>query len=106
MCHGGPGVERGKWVDGMTPTPPYLLDAARVWSRRDLYWIVGNGVKMTGMPAWRATRPDAEVWDVVGFLEVLPCLSASDYRRLRQSGGKPPTPMPTACPNPRRPPKA
>jgi len=29
MCHGGPGVARAKWVMGLEPTPPYLVDAAR-----------------------------------------------------------------------------
>ena len=102
MCHGAPGVDRARWVKGMTPPPPYLLDAARVWSRKDLYWIVGRGVKMTGMPAWRATRSDADVWNVVGFLEMLPCISAYDYQQLRQTGGRPPAPMPTQCLNLRR----
>jgi mono/diheme cytochrome c family protein len=105
MCHGAPGVDRARWVKGMTPPPPYLLDAARVWSRKDLYWIVGRGVKMTAMPAWLATRSDADVWNVVGFLEMLPCISPADYQRLRATGGRPPAAMPTSCPNPRRRPR-
>lgn len=105
MCHGAPGVDRAQWVKGLMPTPPYLLDAARDWDARDLFWIVGNGVRMTAMPAWRATRSDAEVWEVVGFLQALPCISASDYRRLRQSGGRPPAPMPETCSNPHRAPR-
>jgi hypothetical protein len=105
MCHGGPGVDRQPWTRGMTPTPPYLLEAARIWRPRELYWIVGKGVRMTGMPAWLAVRPPAEVWDVVGFLEVLPCVSPAGYQRLRRTGGRPPAPIPVACRNPHRAPE-
>src|SRR5665213_1194649 len=44
-CHGGPGIPRADWAGGMTPTPPYLEDAARRWRPGELYWIVGQGVK-------------------------------------------------------------
>ena len=50
--------------------------------------IVGDGVKMTGMPAWRSTLSDAQQWDVVAFLDAMPYLTASDYLRLR-AGQKP-----------------
>jgi mono/diheme cytochrome c family protein len=83
MCHGAPGVARQAWVQGLTPTAPYLLDASRRWSPTQLYWIVGQGIKMTAMPAWRATRTQGQVWDLVAFLEVLPYLSAKDYARMR-----------------------
>ena len=100
MCHGGPAVPRQAWVQGMTPTPPFLLDAARRWTPAQLYWIVGQGIKMTAMPAWRITRTGGEVWNLVAFLEILPYLSALDYAHMRaadtasppavrQMGGRP-----------------
>jgi len=100
MCHGGPGVARAAWVQGLTPAPPFLLDAARRWTPSQLYWIVGQGIKMTAMPAWRDTRTQGEVWNLVAFLEILPYLSARDYARMRaadtasppaarQTGGRP-----------------
>ena len=33
-----------------------------------LFWIVKNGLKYTGMPAWVAPQRDDEVWAVVAFL--------------------------------------
>jgi mono/diheme cytochrome c family protein len=83
MCHGGPGVARQGWVDGMTPTPPYITDSARRWSPAELYSIVGEGVKMTGMPAWRAKSSSADIWSLVAFLEILPDLTPQDYARMR-----------------------
>lgn len=91
-CHGGPGVARAAWVEGMNPPPPYLLDAAREWSPSELYVIVGQGVKMTGMPAWTFRRTDAQLWDIVAFLEALPKMSPADYQRLRKSPASPAPP--------------
>ena len=90
-CHGGPGVARAPWVQGMNPSPPYLLDASRRWTRSELYWIVSNGVKMTGMPAWGASESAEKIWDTVAFLEVLPDLKPVDYQRLhaRDAAAKP-----------------
>src|SRR5581483_6083434 len=82
-CHGAPGVARADWTNGMTPSPPYLIDAPRRWSRPELYWIVSNGVKMTAMPAWSETLSHAQLWDVVAFLEAQPYLSSQDYARMK-----------------------
>ncbi len=83
-CHGGPGVARDAWVQGMTPSPPFLVDASRRWTRAQLFWVVKNGVKMTAMPAWGATESDADVWDVVAFLEAMPLMKAADFERLEK----------------------
>ena len=99
-CHGAPGVSNASWAHAMTPPPPYLEDAARRWRPRELYWIVGQGVKMTAMPAWAEVRSDAQVWDLVAFLEALPYLTVADYARMRAEAGSATvaTPGPGASP--------
>lgn len=87
MCHGGPGIARASWTTGLTPTPPFLLDAARQLSPAELNVIVGDGIKMTAMPAWRTSLNKTETWRIVAFLEALPYLSATDYRKLRATLG-------------------
>ena len=67
----------------MTPSPPYLVDAARHWRARELYWIVAHGVKLTAMPAWESIRSDAQIWNIVAFLEAAPYLTPRDYARIR-----------------------
>lgn len=84
MCHGGPGVGRATWVSGMTPTPPFLVDAANQWTPAQLDFIVRDGVKMTAMPGWRTTMSEGQIWDLVAFLEALPYLSAGDYANMRR----------------------
>jgi mono/diheme cytochrome c family protein len=69
----------------MTPSPPYLSDAARQWRPRELYWIVGQGARMTAMPAWSESRSDAQLWSLVAFLEAMPYLTPDEYARMRST---------------------
>jgi len=72
----------------MTPTPPYLVDAADRWTPAQLHFIIAGGVKMTGMPAWGTTLSDGQISDLVNFLEVMPYTTGSDYQRLRAANAK------------------
>jgi mono/diheme cytochrome c family protein len=82
-CHGAAAVARRQWVSGVEPAPPYLVDAARKWRPRELFWIARNGIKMTGMPAWRNSMSDGQLWDVVAFLEAMPKMDSQTYVRWR-----------------------
>jgi cytochrome c553 len=81
-CHGAPGRPPSALRAAMLPSPPSLDEVAREWSPRQLYWIVRNGQKYTGMPAWIAPGRADEVWPVVSFLTRMPDLDAAAYREL------------------------
>lgn len=85
-CHGAAAVARQPWVSGLEPSPPYLLDAPQHWSRTELFWIIKNGVKMTGMPSWRNSMSDAQIWDVVAYLEASAKMPPQTYVRWRAAG--------------------
>jgi len=87
-CHGAPGVPRSATVRAMQPVPPRLDDVSTKWTATELHWIVHNGVKMSGMPAWPAERRD-DVWPVVAFLRAMGDMSADRYGTLT-GGGAPP----------------
>lgn len=78
-CHGAPGVEPTAIGKGLNPTPPDLGTVASFWSDGELYWIVANGVKMTGMPAFRGELDDEELWSLVAFVRRLPEMTPEDY---------------------------
>jgi cytochrome c len=82
-CHGAAGVARRKWVSGMEPSPPYLLDITQQFTPQQLFWITQNGIKMTGMPSWRDSMTDDKIWDVVAFLEAMPTMDSAQYRQWR-----------------------
>jgi cytochrome c553 len=85
-CHGAPGVPINPIAQSMLPPPPDLSTSAHDWRDRELFWIVKNGIKYTGMPAWAAEQRDDEVWAVVAFLKRLPTLDAAGYRELALGG--------------------
>jgi mono/diheme cytochrome c family protein len=82
-CHGAPAVDRADWTRGMNPTPPYLLDVTRQMTPAQLYWVIANGAKMTGMPAWGVSRSPQQIWSLVAFLEAQPYLPPRTYLKLR-----------------------
>lgn len=85
-CHGAAGVARQQWATGMEPSPPYLLDINQRFTRPQLFWIVKNGIKMTGMPSWRSEMSDGEIWGVVAWLEASAKLPPDTYLKWR--GGR------------------
>lgn len=83
QCHGAPGIAPEAFALGMTPVPSYLVATARNWSAAEIYWVVKNGIKMTGMPASKYRMSDEEIGQVVAFVKHrLPYLSAQQYRDL------------------------
>lgn len=84
-CHGGPDAGVPAVMAAMTPPPPRLTaDSIRRWTDAQLFSIVKDGIKFTGMPAWPFPQRDDEVWAVVAFLRRMPTLDAREYRRLAE----------------------
>jgi mono/diheme cytochrome c family protein len=81
-CHGAPGVERGEIGKGINPEPPDLAEAAAAWSDRELFWIIKNGIKMAGMPAFGITHSDEDLWAAVAVVRRLQDMPPEEYRRL------------------------
>jgi mono/diheme cytochrome c family protein len=80
QCHGAPGVAPEPFALGMTPTPANLVYTARAWLPAEVFWVVKEGIKMTGMPAWKHRMPDGDIWAIVAFMRELPRLSPQEYR--------------------------
>lgn len=81
-CHGAPGQDPTGWSRGLRPEPPHLAEAAAEWSAEEVYWIVENGIKMSGMPAFGAHHEPEAITAITAFVTQLPGLSPADYRDL------------------------
>jgi mono/diheme cytochrome c family protein len=80
-CHGGPGVDWVKFSEGMHPDPPDLKELANETSPQELFWVIKNGINMTGMPSFGAINvPDQEIWTIVAFVKKLPTVSDDDFK--------------------------
>lgn len=78
-CHAGPGVERESWAEGMRPRPPHLVEAAAEWKPSEVYWIVRNGIKMSGMPAFGPSHDEETLWGIAAFVKNLPAMTPEAY---------------------------
>ncbi len=83
-CHGAPGRMRSAAGKGLRPRAPDLAQAARNWDSRNLFWIVKNGIKMTGMPAFGPSHDDQTIWNIVGFVSRLPDMTSQQYGQLEE----------------------
>ncbi|HEY0848056.1 MAG TPA: c-type cytochrome [Noviherbaspirillum sp.] len=81
QCHGAPGISPDDLGFGMTPAPASLVATAREWSATEIYWVVRNGIKMSGMPGWEYRLNNDDIWNIVAFVQRLPTLSPKDYEQ-------------------------
>jgi len=80
-CHGAPGVKWQKFSEGLNPDPPDLKEMAHEREPAQLFWVVKNGIKMTGMPSFGAIGAnDNEIWSLVAFVRKLPDVSEADFK--------------------------
>ena len=90
LCHGAPGYEREEFAEGLYPNPPHLASGSiqKEWSDAQLYWIVDNGLKMTGMPSFGVTHSKRQMWGIIAFLRILPNLNPQEYGSMVESAAK------------------
>jgi mono/diheme cytochrome c family protein len=89
MCHGAPGRKPSELAQGLNPAPP-ALDAAALhirYSDAELFWIIKNGIRMTGMPAFGPTHTPEDLWAIVAFMRKLPRIQAQQYTAMEEAAG-------------------
>jgi cytochrome c553 len=78
QCHGADA--RGDTNIGRNMAPPAMdLSSAHVqhWTDAELFWIIQNGVRLTGMPAWKSTISENETWKLARYIHNVPRLGAA-----------------------------
>ena len=84
FCHGAPGVDASEAGDGLNPPAPDLtLPSVQMRTDGELFWIVQQGIRMTGMPSIGSTHKDPEIWKIVAFLRHLPQISKDEQAALK-----------------------
>lgn len=89
LCHSAPGYSRTEIAQGLYPLPPDLTKEEFLKRRNnaELYWVIKNGIKMTGMPAFGPTHSEEELWGIVVFLKRLPNLKPEEYKAMVKAAG-------------------
>ena len=82
-CHGNDGSGYTEMGQHLYPRAPdmQLADTQQL-SDGELYYIIKNGVRWTGMPAWGEPSDDQDSWKLVWFIRHLPNLTAEELRDM------------------------
>src|SRR5712692_107714 len=92
ICHGNDGGGDTAIGGGLYPKPPDLrLPSTQELSDGELFWIIENGVRFTGMPAFsghHGTQEDS--WKLVLFIRHLPQLAADERLEMERYNPKGP----------------
>jgi len=84
QCHGEPDKPNGILTEGLNPSPPNLEHLTEARTAAEMFWIINNGIRMTGMPAFGKTHQADEIWPVVAFLQSAKAISNTEYNRLKK----------------------
>ena len=79
-CHGAPGEDRSEIGKGLNPHGPTLARSTTDMSNAEMFWVIKNGIKMTGMPSFGKTHTDEQIWALVSFVKKLPGMTDEQYR--------------------------
>jgi mono/diheme cytochrome c family protein len=79
MCHGSDGhtpTDTGRW---MYPRASDLASRdLQQYSDRELFWIVKNGIRLSGMPAFAKVESDDHIWNLVHYVRTLRASASSE----------------------------
>jgi len=78
-CHGNDGRGDTDLGRNMYPgAPNFADDTVQRLSDGELFYIIQNGVRWTGMPAWKDEHSTEDSWRLVSFIRAVPNLTAAD----------------------------
>lgn len=85
VCHGNDGSGETEMGRGLYPRAPDMrLPATQNLSDAELFYIIENGVRLTGMPGWSTGTKEGETssWHLVHFIRHLPKLTGDEIARM------------------------
>ena len=92
-CHANDGSGDTAMGRGLFPKPPNLrLAPTQDLADGELFYIIENGIRFTGMPGWGTGEESgqSESWHLVHFIRHLPELSEPELEEMRLLNPAPP----------------
>jgi mono/diheme cytochrome c family protein len=93
ICHANDGSGKTPIGSGLWPKAPDMrLPQTQNLSDGELFWIIENGIRFTGMPAWSTGTKDGETasWHLVHFIRRLPKLTPEELEEMEGLNPKSP----------------
>ena len=92
ICHANDGSGNSPIGKGLYPKPPDLrADATQSLSDGEIYWVIHNGIRFTGMPAFGEDKPgtlDEDSWKLVHFIRHLPRITEEELQTMKEHNPK------------------
>lgn len=83
-CHGAPGIKPMPMSRHMLPQPPDIAESTKDMTDGEIFYIVDQGIRMTGMPAFGPTaRSKKDLWSVVAAVRKLDSLTDQEKQLIR-----------------------
>lgn len=93
VCHANNGSGDTMFGKGMYPKPPDLRAGTQSLTDGEIFYIIENGVRMSGMPAFGGEDATDDSWKLVRFIRHLPSLTAAEEEQMQQMNPKSPHEM-------------
>jgi mono/diheme cytochrome c family protein len=87
ICHANNGSGNTEMGPHMYPRAPDMREGrTQNLADGELYFIIQNGIRLSGMPAWGKAGEvhDEESWKLVHFMRHLPSLTAEEEQQMKQ----------------------
>ena len=92
-CHANDGSGQTEIGLGLYPKPPDMrLPPTQKLTDGELFYIIENGIRLTGMPAWGTDDPKTAEgsWHLVHFIRKLPSLTPEELDQMKELNPKGP----------------
>lgn len=84
-CHANDGSGQTEIGQNLYPKPPDMrLPRTQELTDGQIYYIIHNGVRLTGMPAWGESHQDEDSWELVLFIRHLPNLTEEEKKDMER----------------------
>jgi mono/diheme cytochrome c family protein len=91
ICHANDGSGDTEVGRGLYPrTPDMRQPATQSLPDGELFYIIENGVRLTGMPAWGSHEGTDDSWRLVHFIRHLPNLTPAELEEMKTLNPKAP----------------
>ena len=88
-CHGNDGSGKTEIGQNLYPKTPDLRQSeTQDLTDGHIYYIIHNGIRLTGMPAWGDPDKDDDSWKLVLFIRHLPQMTLQEMKEMEQFNPK------------------
>src|SRR5712664_737684 len=88
-CHGNDGSGKTEIGQNLYPKAPDLRQSAtQNLTDGQIYYIIHNGIRLTGMPAWGGPGKDDDSWKLVLFIRHMPQMTPQEMKDMEQFNPK------------------